>query len=113
MNVCHDGPMSEDERIEVSLIWPDIQSLPILRANQFIAQTSLDPDGGIDEFVLCIGYAAPPFILGTAEEQQVSMRALGAVEAKAIARVSISHATLRALVNMLQVHLAKFEGPST
>ncbi len=113
MNACHDGPMSEDEGVVISVIWPDIQSLPILRANQFIVQTSSDPNGGIDEFVLSIGYAAPPVILGTAEEQQVSIRALGAVEAKAIARVSISPAYMRALVNLLQTHIANVERNST
>lgn len=106
---CNHLDVSEDA-IEISLIWPDIQAQPVRAANQFVIQTSFGPDGKPEAYVVAIGYAAPPFILGTPEEQHASMRALGAVESTAIARVAISPAKFREFVGLLTTHLARNEG---
>lgn len=83
------------------MIWPDVDALPVLRANQFIVQVETGPRGEAEGCIVTIGFVAPPVILGSAEEQQVAIRALGAVEAKALARVSMSRARVEELIGLL------------
>ena len=94
-----------EENIQISVIWPDVEELSVYRANQFIVQPSPGPDGNIEDFVMTVGYLAPPVILGTVEEQQASARALGAVSAKALLRVAMSPGVAFQLQQLLQHQL--------
>lgn len=98
-----------EQSIGIPLIWPDIEELPVYRANQFISQNGQGPDGKPEEIVLSLGYIAPPVILGTPEEQQATARALGAVSVKALARVSISRGHVAQLVELLRAQLELFD----
>jgi hypothetical protein len=83
-------------------VWPDVQELPVLSANQFLSQLSPGPNGLPEEMLLTIGYAAPPVLLGTPEEQQMTLRALGAVPVRAHVRVAINRVRLQEVIQMLQ-----------
>lgn len=81
-----------------------------MRANQFIGQHHGGSGGkGPEEFVISGGYLAPPVILGTAEEQQLSLAALGAVPVKALFRVSMSRSSVLALIKILQDQVKKYD----
>jgi hypothetical protein len=101
--------MPEGQNFQVSVIWPDVSELSVYRANQFIVQVTTGPDGNVDDVVLTIGYVAPPVILGTPEEQRASAMALGAVDVKALTRVSISPAYAQQLTELLQTQLRQLD----
>lgn len=92
------------------MIWPDVDSQPVLRANQFLAQLGPGPDGNPEECILTIGYAAPPVLLGSPEEQRATVMALGAIESKALARVSMSRARVGQLIDILQQQAQIMDG---
>lgn len=90
-----------EQRVEIAVVWPDVEELPVYRANQFIAQVGTGPDGPEDLF-LTIGLATPPVILGTEEEQRVAVAAIGAVSVKGLARISMSRARAAELAMLLE-----------
>ena len=101
--------MSEPTQIQISMIWPNVQDLPVLRANQFLGQFGSGPDGMPEEFVLTVGYAAPPVVLGSPQEQAASLAALGAVSVSGLSRVSMSRARLGELIQLLQQGAAAYD----
>jgi hypothetical protein len=98
----HHSVTDADQNVPISLIWPEVEELPVLRANQFLGQISQGPTGTPEEFILTIGYVVPPVLLGTVDEQRATMRALGAVSVKALSRVSMSRGRLGELIQILQ-----------
>ena len=95
----------------ISLVWTGIDDLPVQMANMSLIQ--ITPSGGAgelpEEFIITTGYAAPPVLLGTEEEQRASAAALGAVAAKALARFSISRSRLQELVDGLSRGIAAWD----
>ena len=78
-----------------------MSDLPVLAANQFVAQLS----GGIstgqpDEVLLVIGHAAPPIIIGDDVADRLSQ--IGQIEVKPLARFSISRERFAELADLLQ-----------
>jgi hypothetical protein len=83
-------------------IWPEIGDLPVLAANQFLVQGGISGNSGVpDDMVLTVGHTAPPVLLGTPEEQQAQLAALGAVTTRPLVRVSISRNRLGELIGLL------------
>ena len=95
--------------VPISIIWPEVEEEPVYRANQFLGQLGPGPNGAPEEFVLTLGYVAPPVLLGSPEEQSASFGALGAISVKTLARVSMSRGRLAELANVLQAALAQYE----
>jgi len=95
--------------IQISLIWPDVEDLPVLRSNQFLGQLGQGPDGSPEEFVLTLGYVAPPVMLGTPQQQEATFAAMGALSVKALSRVSMSRARLGELIEVLQVSADQYD----
>ncbi|MCW2756340.1 MAG: hypothetical protein JWO46_86 [Nocardioidaceae bacterium] len=104
--------MTEPQQ-QIPLIWPNVQDVSVLRANQFLGQIAAGIEGQPEEFLLSIGYAAPPVLLGTPEEQQLSMQAVGAISVKTEVRVSMSRGHLAALTQLLATALENFPDPNT
>lgn len=93
--------MSEEQPLTLSVIWPGVDELPVLRANMSLIQIGTDNAGHAEDILLTIGHLSPPVLLGTAEEQEMSARALGAVSARPLIRVSLSRERLQELINGL------------
>lgn len=93
--------MTDPTPLAISVIWPDVDDLPVFRANNFVIQVTTGPQGTPEDVVLTIGHVSPPFVLGTPDEQQAAAAAIGAVPAKAVARISMSPARLGELAGLL------------
>jgi hypothetical protein len=100
---------SDDEAVQVSIIWPEVDEVPVLKANQFLGQISQGPAGQPEDFVVTIGYFPPPVLLGTPEEQRATMRALGAISVKTLSRVSLSRDRLGELIKVLQTIAEQYD----
>lgn len=79
--------------------WVGIEDIPILFANQFLLQ--FQPG----EFMLAIGQATPPAILGTPEEMAEQLAGYTYVPVRTIARVGITRQRLQELIAVLQANL--------
>lgn len=97
---CHHREVTH-EGVQVGLIWPDAEDQAVLRANQFVYQLSPGPDGKPEELILVLGNVTPPLVLGTPEEVQAMMSALGAVAVRTHGRYSISRGRLDELIGLL------------
>ena len=76
--------------MELPLIWPGVNDTPVVLANMFLSQVGSPSSGGrLDPPVLIIGQVTAPVLLGSPEEQQAMMRAVGGVEVKTLNRFSI------------------------
>lgn len=93
------------------MIWPDVGELPVYRANQFLGQVTAGPDGEPEDLLLTIGHVAPPVLLGSPEEQQATAMALGAINVRALSRISLSYQQTQALIGLLQHLLSRFPAP--
>ena len=86
-----------EENVALKVRWSDEQPVP-QPANQFIVQWA--PTG---EIVLTFGYASPPVILGTQEEQTAQIRRLAehGLETRSVARLVLTPKTLQELHDVL------------
>lgn len=84
---------------EVSLIWENLDDVPVFFANQFICQFTLD------EFVVSVGQMVPPPILGDLDEQQQ----IDHIPVRALARIAFTHQRLVELINVLQANREQYE----
>jgi hypothetical protein len=91
----------DDGSIQLPLIWPDVNDVSVLMSNVHLLQIS-EPDCA----VLTLGQAAPPVVLGTPEEQQTMVRAIGGVSVRAICRVSMTRVRVAELAAGLNQLLA-------
>lgn len=105
----HHRGVTDSDRMPVSLIWPEVEEEPVFRANQFLGQISTTSAGTPEDFLLTIGYVAPPVLLGTPDEQRATMGALGAVSVRTLCRVSMSRERLGELIQMLQGVAQQFD----
>lgn len=81
----------------VPLTWGSVEHLPVLAANQFVVQISAGPSPEYDEFIVTVGYAAPPIIIGPPEAREATLREVQNVEVKPLARFGMSRARLAEL----------------
>jgi hypothetical protein len=102
---CVEGP---EQPVQISVVWPGVEDAPVMRSNAMLSQIGTGPSGP-EEFVLTLGYIAPPVLLGTPEEQQASLAALGAVAAKTLCRISLSRARAQELVELLAGQIAVYD----
>jgi hypothetical protein len=76
--------------------WGSVESLPVLLCNQLAVQ-------GIQEsVVLTFGFAAPPLLPGTPEEQQAELEKLGGLTVQPLARFNVPLSALMQMVPALQ-----------
>ncbi len=97
-------PQGEQEHgsklMQVPLSWQGLEDLPVLAVNQFVVQID-SPDGSPEQILVAVGHAAPPVVLGSAEEQQAAIAGLDMVPVKPLARFSLSRNRVAALVRVL------------
>lgn len=87
--------MDENEGRHVPLVWENLDSVPVLLANQFIIQHFQD------EFILTIGQTVPPPLLGDEQERAAQLRELEGVPVKPLARIAFTRARLTELIQAL------------
>lgn len=87
----------------ISIVWTGLEEQPVQMMNMTLIQINAGggPTPKPDEFVLTVGYAAPPVLLGTQEEQTVSLAALGAVPAKTLGRFALTRSRVEELITTL------------
>jgi hypothetical protein len=88
---------------EVPVVWENLDSVPVLFANQFIIQHYQD------EFILTVGQMVPPAILGDEEAREAQLEEIEQVSAKPLARIAFTRERLRELVNSLAAHGEKYD----
>lgn len=95
------------EPIQVEAQWVDIDQVPLLAANQMLAQVNLG------EVFLTFGQIAPPPFLGTPEQQKEQAQTFaeqGAIlPIRPVARVFMTAERLREMVEVLNDTLARHE----
>ena len=67
------------------------------------------PDGSPEQILMAVGHAAPPVVLGSAEEQQSAMADLDMVPVKPLARFSLSRSRVAALIRVLDEVAQSFD----
>jgi hypothetical protein len=94
------------EQVNITLDWPGRDEVPILFANQIIAQVNSG------EVFLTFGQVAPPAVLGTPAEQRQQVeeiKAMGSIPVRTVARLSMTPAKLLDLVRILNEVVEKHE----
>ncbi len=84
---------------EVPLSWIDYDETPILFANQFLAQFQAQ------EFVIALGQATAPPLIGTAEQIERQAREIEFVPVRTLARIGLTRNRLIELIQALQANL--------
>jgi hypothetical protein len=92
--------MATDAVKQVRGEWVDADQLPIELANQFACVFL-----GSREFVLSIGQASPPILLGTDEEREEQLRGISSIPIHTIARLVLTDERIRELIGVLEQSL--------
>jgi hypothetical protein len=96
--------------VRAQLVWEDVDSLPVLAANQFLVQLSvIEPQITAADVVLTVGYLAPPVFLGTPEEQQQAAASVDRLAVRPVGRFSIPLAKAGELARIIQDLLQRAE----
>ena len=93
----------EEGSVAVPVVWVGADELPVLFANQFVAQV----DRG--EVFLTVGQMQPPALLGTVEERKQQAEQLQFVAVKPIARIAMTPSRLRELISVLEITVTNYE----
>jgi len=87
----------EIDRVAVRLAWVGVEEMPVVFANQVLAQVD---DAG--EAIIMFGQAAPPILLGSADEQRQQAALVPFVQVRPVARLTLSRARIEQLITVLQ-----------
>lgn len=61
------------------------------------------------EFIVSFFEAQPPVLLGTSEERQLELERVGAVPAYCVARITLSPARMRQLIDLMKGNYERYE----
>lgn len=92
----------EGRGVSVSTVWANVDDVPVLPANTFVTQMGGFNNGVFDPAILNVGFTAPPFVLGSPEEQRAMMNAIGAIPVRALGRYQLTRERLGELIQLLQ-----------
>jgi len=87
--------------VTIPVVWPDVDEKPVFAANAFVVGFGQPGEMGADWLVLTLGHVAPPVVLGTQEQQNEAMQAIGSVKVNTLARVALSRSRARQLAKLL------------
>jgi hypothetical protein len=100
----------EAEAFDFQVVWQRLDETPVRTANQFIVQIGGPGMAGPEEFVVSIGYAAPPVLVGTPEQQREFADAIGhTLPALPIARFTLTRSTAEYLATALRKSIERFD----
>jgi hypothetical protein len=97
-------PTDPPQSFQIPLSWVGFEETPIAYANNFLIQ--FQSEGA---FVLGIGQATPPALVGTPQEVAAQMEDVTFVPVRTLARVALSPSKLRELIAALQANLDNWE----
>lgn len=97
-------PPQPPQQVEIPLSWVGYDESPIMYANQFMIQ--FQPEDG---FVMGIGQATGPAIIGTPEQVAEQVAEIEFVPVRTLTRVAFTEKKLRELVAALEANLQNFE----
>ena len=95
--------MDEGEGRNVPVVWENLDSVPVLLANQFVIQHFQD------EFILTIGQLVPPALLGDEQARTAQLQGIEQVTATPLARIAFTRARLIELVQALEAQREKYD----
>ena len=95
--------LDENEGRNVPLVWDNLDSVPVLFANQFIIQHYQD------EFILTVGQMVLPPILGDEQAREAQLQEIERVSVKPLARIAFTRARLVELVAALEGQKEKYD----
>jgi len=98
--MASDPPQS----IDLPLAWIGYDDVPILFANQLLVQHQQD-----GSFVIGLGQATAPALIGRPEELAEQAAQIEFVPVRTLARVVVTEAKLREFILALEVNLDRFE----
>jgi hypothetical protein len=100
-------PPDDTDGIQVPVVWVGLDELPVLFANQFVAQVERG------EIFLTVGQLQPPPIVGaTEEERREQVENIAYVPVKPVARIAMAPSRLRELISILQITMSNHEAQS-
>jgi hypothetical protein len=85
------------ERLDIPVAWEGLDSVPIVLANNALAQV-----GQQDEIILSFGQLTPPPIFGDLEQQREQAQQIERLAIKPVARLGLTRAGLDDLIRILQ-----------
>lgn len=88
--------------LRARLVWGDVDSLPVLAANQFIIQVAQETVQGSPTVLLTLGYVAPPVLLGTPEQQREAAAAVEQLTIRPVARFTVPAERMLELSQLVQ-----------
>lgn len=97
-------PPENPPSIDVPLAWVGYEEVPIAYANQFLIQ--FQPDAS---FVVGVGQATAPALIGTPEQVAQQAAEIEFVPVRTLARIAMTEGKLRELIAALEANLANFE----
>lgn len=95
---------AEPEYIQVRVAWIGVDETPIQFVNQVLAQFSEN------EFIVTLGQIAPPVMLGDEQERREQAESLEYIPVTPVARLALTPAGMRDLVQVLSSNLETYEG---
>jgi hypothetical protein len=87
----------------VPLLWVDLETTPVLFANQLLVQHHGS------EFIISVGQVTPPALIGTDEERRQALAALEFVPVRTVARVGLTAQRMTEFVRVMQENLSTYE----
>ena len=90
--------------MEVPLSWVGYDDVPIIYANQFLIQ--FQPEEG---FVMAVGQATAPALIGTPEQIAAQAQQIEFVPVRTLARVAMTRPKLAELIAALEANLSTFD----
>lgn len=98
-------------RLTLKTDWSGLAELPVQVVNQFVASVALPgQDGTPDGVYLGIGHAAPPILMGSAEEMAADAEAFGGrLGIQACGRYFLTPAKLAELIEVLKSGLRTYD----
>ncbi len=97
-------PQEPPQQLDVPLSWIGYDDAPILYANQLLVQ--FQPEGG---FVLALGQATAPPLIGTPEQIAAQAAEIEFVPVRTLARFGMTRAKLQEVIAVLQANLENFD----
>ena len=96
--------VSDDEGMQVAVLWVDADDEAAVLANQILVQAS-PPDG----MILTFGQVVRPVLTGTPEEVREQVRRLPYVPIRSLGRYVVSHERFEEFVVVMQQALEQYE----
>ncbi len=93
--------------LQVPLSWVGYDEVPILYANHFLIQFTPE-----ESFMVGVGQAAPPALVGTPEQIKAQAEQIEYVPVRTLARIGLTPSKVKELIAALEAGLRNFERTS-